>query len=283
MDLETKKIGFLKITDLISGVTGSLIATFLAYIFIKFRENLSKYKIKKLLGKDAKLFGKNKYYLIYPEFILKKNIQSLNSDFLYQNEYIPDYDIYASKLLSKCDVKASNYIHSELFSVNNIKSEFILDSEFKNLKNKNISLLSIGSSRSNAATKEILEDKNNIFMNIENEIDDLYKKDSTYNYSYILKLKPHQFDGKVWIVCAGLGEDGTSGSSWYLANKYKNILKFIYCQKFFIDLFNSGSFVAYLKTKTGEDYSTEMVKFKKIRSSIFKNSNEIITIDFTNK
>lgn len=40
-----------------------------------------------------------------------------------------------------------------------------------------------------------------------------------YDYGLILKIRPSQYPERVWFVCAGFAESGTSGAAWYLANK----------------------------------------------------------------
>jgi len=44
-----------------------------------------------------------------------------------------------------------------------------------------------------------------------------------FDYGVILKLHPVQFPERVWIACSGIGERGTSGTAWYLANKWKEL------------------------------------------------------------
>lgn len=51
----------------------------------------------------------------------------------------------------------------------------------------------------------------------------LIQIEGNYDYAVILKLHPVQFPERVWIVCAGIGERGTSGAAWYLANKWREL------------------------------------------------------------
>jgi hypothetical protein len=45
------------------------------------------------------------------------------------------------------------------------------------------------------------------------------------DYGLILKIPNLRFPGHFFFVCAGLGEWGTSGASWYLASKWKSLQK----------------------------------------------------------
>lgn len=44
------------------------------------------------------------------------------------------------------------------------------------------------------------------------------------DFGLIIRLRPSQFPERVWLVCAGLGERGTSGAAWYLANRWQDLL-----------------------------------------------------------
>lgn len=43
------------------------------------------------------------------------------------------------------------------------------------------------------------------------------------DYGIVLKSPNRRFIGKFFFVCAGLGEWGTSGASWYLATKWRDL------------------------------------------------------------
>jgi hypothetical protein len=39
----------------------------------------------------------------------------------------------------------------------------------------------------------------------------------------IARLRPKQHAGRVWILCAGIGREGTRGAAWFLANKWREL------------------------------------------------------------
>jgi hypothetical protein len=45
------------------------------------------------------------------------------------------------------------------------------------------------------------------------------------DYGLVLKIPNLRFPNHFFFVCAGLGEWGTSGASWYLASKWKQLHK----------------------------------------------------------
>src|SRR5689334_23288975 len=49
--------------------------------------------------------------------------------------------------------------------------------------------------------------------------------DKNFDYGLILKVRPEQFPERVWLMCAGFGEWGTSGAAWFLANRWEHIRK----------------------------------------------------------
>ena len=65
----------------------------------------------------------------------------------------------------------------------------------------------------------------------------------------ILKIHPSQFSNRTWLVCAGLGEWGTSGAAWYLAYKWREIYRFA----------KSEHFSIIVRVRPGQDESAEPV------------------------
>lgn len=70
-----------------------------------------------------------------------------------------------------------------------------------------------------------------------------------FDYGLILKLHPVQFPKRVWIVCAGIGEWGTSGAAWFLANKWREIRKRA----------KNRPFAAIVRVRPEQDQSAEML------------------------
>lgn len=92
--------------------------------------------------------------------------------------------------------------------------------------------------------------------------------ESSFDYGLILKIRPEQFPERVWIVCAGIGEWGTSGAGWYLSNKWKEILK---ANRPWYDprgLFEGADFATIVQVRPGQDESAKMVRH-------FKNPKEV--------
>lgn len=63
-------------------------------------------------------------------------------------------------------------------------------------------------------------------------LENLSPFETGFDYGLILKIHPRQFPDRVWLSCAGLGERGTSGASWFLANKWQEIRQNVGSQPF---------------------------------------------------
>ena len=46
------------------------------------------------------------------------------------------------------------------------------------------------------------------------------------DFGIVLKLPSLRFPGHFFFVCAGLGVSGASGAAWYLATKWRELLKY---------------------------------------------------------
>jgi hypothetical protein len=91
-----------------------------------------------------------------------------------------------------------------------------------------------GGPRSNVMTDSCQENSGNRLATLDQSLNQFLKVtdgtplvqiDPVFDYGLILKLHPVQFPTRVWIACEGLGERGTSGAAWFLANKWEEIRK----------------------------------------------------------
>ena len=76
-----------------------------------------------------------------------------------------------------------------------------------------------------------------------------FKNGDGIDYGFVIKYKNTRFPNQTWIVIAGLGETGTSGAGWYLANYWEKLS----------DLFGEKPFGIVIKVKDGVDESADMV------------------------
>lgn len=107
-------------------------------------------------------------------------------------------------------------------------------SAFENLER---TIVALGSGSSNLLTDLILREPDNIFLEFRQEGNTVFIFDKKggvkfpgsegtvkKDYGMILKIPNLRFPDRFFFVCAGLGEWGTSGASWYLATKWRDLL-----------------------------------------------------------
>ncbi|MBI4686126.1 MAG: hypothetical protein HY755_13155 [Nitrospirae bacterium] len=133
------------------------------------------------------------------------------------------------RLMGYCSARASSYLIEKLspyfkrgvgaFSDEEVASKW--EDTFINL----------GSSASNIKTDDIKHHiANNLFKEDINGVIELknglsFKPDNRHDVGIILKIKNPHFNNYSLIVCAGIGEWGTSGAAWYLSRHWKKLSK----------------------------------------------------------
>jgi hypothetical protein len=194
----------------------------LKYLWICFWHYLLSWKFMRFFGKDA---GKE-YHIVYNI----KSVQDRRDVFLSPNSEV-DRPIYShatnlTTINSCATTRAMGYL---VYSFGkNIKLPPIMDSDVDIDKKMDLSFISIGG-LTNMKTCDLLEDVS-YFLKFKgdsilwrNEI--LVTAGNNVDYAFIIKTHPKSNPERTWLCCAGVGEWGTSGASWYLARKWKDIHK----------------------------------------------------------
>jgi len=78
----------------------------------------------------------------------------------------------------------------------------------------------------------------------------VYTINGTHDYALIIKIKHRLFPNRTQICVAGLGEWGTSGGAWFLANKWKELRNKVF----------DNNFGAVIKVRSGTDESAELIE-----------------------
>jgi hypothetical protein len=291
--------------SIIENILGGLITSALVLLLSWLRKRYKSHKIKRILGKDS--LDEGIYYLVYPQFELEKsciNFQSppyaignagtsVNSDIYeafscpayqcspsgYDNTNVsppPDSEYFfkhwSSKnkskpvsiqnAISNCDVRGLSYIISNLMS--NLKCKSFINSDFE-LKNKHdFSMVCIGGSTAeffdiidNAGVRDKVNHYNNVMMT-----------DTKYDYGFIIKTSPANCEGRVWLTCFGIGEWGTSGAAWFLANKHNELYDKIYAWTYDFNSYPVDPFWAIIKTEREKDETAVLVDSSSTRISL---------------
>jgi hypothetical protein len=137
------------------------------------------------------------------------------------------------KVIGLGEVRAASYVINAL-SVYRPKPLPIEDDQVSLTKLRR-SIVCLGSAMSNEMTEVVETDGRNKFLRIvRNEESALIhcmltgslefqRSEVRRDFGIVLKIINSRFPGNFFFVCAGLGEWGTSGAAWYLANHWKDL------------------------------------------------------------
>lgn len=242
---------------------------------MKISRKLRKWRFKCLFGIDADHQGR--FHIVYGKLLLPevydKNGKLLKYPYekIRTRNYIDKMNFSIQNPISGCELRAAKYITTTFSKYLENDMILIADQDIDDILD--ISFISFGGIYSNYKTFDALNNESNklIKMTIDNFISlkserNLFNKESTYDYGLILKVHPEQFPKRTWIVCAGIGEWGTSGSAWYLSNKWRMFLRANSSLRNPFNPFsvlNKNSFAAIIRIKEGQDESAVLYKFYK--------------------
>ncbi len=132
----------------------------------------------------------------------------------------------SGELLGYCSARGAAYLINSLANVKGVSIEPVSDTNV--LEKWNGTYINLGSSYSNIKTDHIKHLPSNPWL--KDDGGEFTLKDGTVitqgpgrDRGIIMKLQNPYFPDHALLVCAGLGEWGTSGSAWFLANKWREL------------------------------------------------------------
>jgi hypothetical protein len=166
----------------------------------------------------------------------------------------PPATFSASKIISNCEVRASNYLIESVAVNAGNWSMITTDAEIQH--QNDLSFISIGL-LNNHKTVELLANPANTlvafaiprFISKASGRLIIQNENAVHDHGLILKIRPSNQPHRTWICCAGLGEWGTSAAAWYLTPRGREIYK----------KFKDRSFAIILRVTPGSDDSVEPV------------------------
>lgn len=210
-------------------VLGGLLAAFAFALCVwgvrAWQDRVIKRRARQFFGNDA-LDGT--HHLVYSEFELRPDClhPEKSPELPYRKPGMLDYWMRTSGVLPLCDARAIGYVASELAKFSGKTAPITSDRSIQ--QRLDLSFVSYGLG-SNLKTRDLLSNPANELFAFDfksNTLrlggDDVTREDG-FDYGVIAKIRPQQFPNRVWIACAGLGEWGTSGAAWYLANKWSEL------------------------------------------------------------
>jgi hypothetical protein len=261
MDADTKSLLF--------NVIGGIIVSVLTTIYIGARHRFRSYHLQRLLGFQFKT--DTEIRMAYGQLLLSSLTDQSGKPITHP--YIkpsrrggaPLTESYSIEHpISECEVRSSTYISTLLGRPGNLHPILVSDTEASSLLDSNF--ISFGGPGSNYKTADALASDANIFIRMSVDGYSLptgvklpFTCTSEADHGFILRITPPEFPARSWIVCAGLGEWGTSGSSWFLANKWQELIERIHPLAYRSGLMHIPDFMAMIRVRPGQDQSASMV------------------------
>jgi hypothetical protein len=218
-----------------------------------------------MVGRFIDFFGQSAFengiIITYSTLVLRPEILKAAHDLGPQYPYCRpggSGHIGAAATVSSCELRAVNALSAEFRRWMPTAPRLIEDYELREKLDVDfVALGGINSKASDAikATEE-LSDVGSYFEKAFGS-GTLIKKDG-YDYGLIRRVNPSQFPTRTWLVCAGLGEWGTSSAAWFLANKWSTHLTDRKMEDG--EKLGNRPFDAWIKARIGQDESVELVK-----------------------
>jgi hypothetical protein len=186
-------------------------------------ERLSKLNFKRVFGAARSM------YLVYGSFNIRSGASTPPSGFQLVKEADPSHAFAAKHVASSSEVRAAAYLSHCLSVDGSAVGLFEADEELE--PRLDIDFVAFGA-LSNLKTLDCFKNASNDLCEFDlsrgffvwkGTHTELCEKQPGKDYGVVLKIHPSQFPDRTWIACAGLGEWGTSGGAWFLANKWKQL------------------------------------------------------------
>ena len=219
-------------------------------------------KFKNIFGND--LFSLDGLHLVYAQLALppqQNQNGSINTHpYVKPNEERSGIGFSIERPVSSCELRAAKYL-SEIIGKEARRSP-VLSSDFDLQDRLDISFVAFGGPSSNYKSRDLLTNEGNSLLSFGEQTfitqqtnRPLLSRNPGFDYGLIIKIHPSQFQERIWLICAGYGEWGSSGAAWYLAHKWEEIQKFA----------KDKPFAIIVQVRPGQDESTEPVI--KVKSS----------------
>jgi len=259
-----------EIISIISNIIGGIIVAILIPVYLVMKRWHRNWQLKKILGRDAD--SSSMFNIVYAKLSLPDFYDRSTKEIVkypYYKEAFEGHQIKSKFSIkypvSSCENRAVSYISS--FYASYIKKDINIVSDIDIFSKFDLSYISLGWD-SNYKTIDAIKNKSNTLVYIgddhnfrsikTNEI--IFVKEEGYDYGLILKIHPYEYPKRVWMVCAGIGEYGTSGAAWFLSHKWKEFFKKSDVINNPLSRFKSKNFFAIIRVTPGKDESAILAK-----------------------
>lgn len=219
------------VIDLFSGILIFLLGLFWPVIPKSYR----KFLVRRFWGKGV--LGED-FVICYGTLIDSRLMEPNPPPYRYMKRYHDGRIVQLvgpwGNIVGDCEIRSTSYIINTLSTYR--KKAVIVVDDATAFENLNRTFVALGSPSSNEITDLILREPNNKFLEFGQEGNTTFIRDKKSgrkfkgfqlpvpkDYGIVLKIPNLRFPGHFFFVCAGLGEWGTSGASWYLATKWQDL------------------------------------------------------------
>jgi hypothetical protein len=240
------------VKSLLINLLGGALVILLDRLYLYLRKRMRSYRYKKIFGKDIR----DNFYIVYGKMLLKTVYDKNGKIEEWPYEKANGAIFKISEPVSFTETKSAKYISESITKNTQSAPTIISDEEIKD--KLDISYCSLGG-YNNHKTIDILKAENNYYVDYDLtrakivsklDSDKSFQIDNKYDYAVIIKLKNKNFPNRTQICVAGLGESGTSGASWFIANRWELLLKRA----------KRNDFGAIIRVEFNKDESAEIVE-----------------------
>jgi hypothetical protein len=206
--------------NILGGIIVALLTLGVTKLYSYYKRNIRRKEFVRIFGEDVI----DNYNFIFALL----NISNPQSDFPLHNPAINNESFKSSALMATSEVRALKYLSE---GMGRLVDKFPILNDDSNLLGKlDFSFCSLGGT--SAFSRSVMKYENNSFWKTKDnrsfvslKSNKTYEIDDNFDYAIILKIHPVQFPKRTHIIIIGIGEWGTSGGAWFLANKWREIYK----------------------------------------------------------
>ncbi|MBI3313943.1 MAG: hypothetical protein HYZ83_06885 [Candidatus Omnitrophica bacterium] len=241
------------VKNILLNILGGFITVALTGLFSYVRRQLRLRDLRAVFGQD--IVSAVRSHIVYAEFLLRSEVQGRETH--PYRKPAGGHNIFSiENPVSGCEARSANYLISTLSKEGGRFPSFVPDTQVQGLLD--ISFITLGGPASNLKTNDAMLNEGNGLVRFDQanhrmvrvgENVPLFQREHGFDYGLILKFRPQQFPERVWIVCAGFSEWGSSGAAWYLSQNWKKIH----------DRWKSAPFAIIVKVRFTQDESAEPI------------------------
>lgn len=211
--------------NLALNVIGGILAGLGFSLWHTIAQNFTKRRFKQIFGLNAINEG---ITLVYEEMALP--FQGVTHPYCKPGGETAGRHFSISRPIPVASVRAVSYLSNTIGKFLGRSPALRSDIEIRNFLD--LDFICFGGPFSNIMTETCMANGGNRLVIFDQNVNQFKSKsdgqpivkfDPRFDYGLILKLHPVQFPERVWIACAGINERGTSGTAWYLANRWQEL------------------------------------------------------------